>query len=156
MCFDSASNARRGAMHQQCAEVPVAALADASQSLLRPVEFSRGISPSQAARSRPLSKAWPSLIAATNAVAVCAATPGISRYRPQASLDFASVTSWRLTASILLSSPSHSASISASRTRISYGSALSASSRMSASRAANLDLPSALRCRVPAGTRGLS
>jgi hypothetical protein len=56
-----------------------------SRRCLPPVEYSRGTSPSHAARSRPLSKTVPLPTAATSAVAFRAPIPGISQSHRQAS-----------------------------------------------------------------------
>ena len=84
---------------------------------LPPLECSRGVRPSQAARSRPRSKAFPLPIAATRAVAVCGPIPGTSSSRRQASLAFASAASSSSMSRIRLSSSSPSVHSTATKVR---------------------------------------
>jgi len=70
---------RAGTVDQHATQIDIAALADAVQLLLAPVEYCRGTTPTQAAKSRPRRKAEPLLMAATVAVETSGPKPGICR-----------------------------------------------------------------------------
>jgi len=66
-----------GTMNQQRSQVRIAPLADASSSVLPPLECCRGTNPSQAASWRAFLKLFASPIVATKALAVSGPMPGI-------------------------------------------------------------------------------
>jgi hypothetical protein len=75
--------------HQELPQIAVALLGDAAQLFLALLEFCRGTSPIQAARSLPDLKAVGSGTVATMALASTGPTPGISISRWPSSVDLA-------------------------------------------------------------------
>src|SRR5262245_45151431 len=76
-----------GAGDEQPAQMSIALLRDAAQSLLPPVECCLGTKPIHAARLRPDENIFQSPTSATSAVATIGPTPGISSSRQLSSLE---------------------------------------------------------------------
>ena len=74
---------RPSTVDQHATQINVAALADAESFCFPPVEYCRGTTPTQAAKSRPRRKAAPLPMAATVAVETSGPKPGIWRSRWQ-------------------------------------------------------------------------